>query len=97
TLQKRFTNSNNSFTRLHRNDGRFRRNWLLRASPSTRTEDTADPLVVVEDSHWAKILSVTCTKRLSFIEVFDNDGHTYRPHQSPSFYPQSQYVLNQFS
>lgn len=35
-------------------------------------------LVVVEGSHWAEILLVNCTRRLSSVEVFDDRGSAHR-------------------
>ena len=53
-MQKLFINSNDSFTRFHRNDGPLR-SWLLRTG---------------KDPDWAEISTMSCAGRLSFVEVF---------------------------
>ena len=51
-----FMNSSKSFTRFHRNDGPFRRSWLLREGI---------------DADWAEVSTMSCAGRLSIVEAFE--------------------------
>ena len=57
-LAKAFHEFEDSFTRVHRSHGPFRRSWLLRA---------------VKYADWAEVSTTSCAGRLSFVEVVGED------------------------